>query len=103
RLVSDWSSDVCSSDLGTPFIFNGAATIKQQAAYLQDEIMAGPVSLKVGVRFDHYDGLTTASMVQPRVGASSSVPGTNTILRASFGRSLETPYNENLLLSSGYR
>jgi hypothetical protein len=30
------------------------------------------------------------------------VPGTNTVLRASFGRSLETPYNENLLLSSGY-
>ena len=29
------------------------------------------------------------------------MPGSNTVLRASYGRTLETPYNENLLLSSG--
>jgi Carboxypeptidase regulatory-like domain len=87
---------------GSPFVFNGTATIKEQAAYIQDDIKAGRFSLKLGVRFDNYDGLATASMVEPRLGASYSVPGTNTILRASFGRSLETPYNENLLLSSGY-
>ena len=87
---------------GTPFVFNGAATIKEQAAYVQDDIKAGRFSLKLGLRFDNYDGLTTASMLQPRLGASYAVPGTNTVLRGSFGRSLETPYNENLLLSSGY-
>jgi hypothetical protein len=87
---------------GTPFVFNGAATIKSQAAYVQDDIKAGAFSLKLGLRFDRYDGLTMASMVQPRLGASYAVPTTNTILRGSFGRSLETPYNENLLLSSGY-
>ena len=52
------------------------------------------------MRFDHYDGLTSASLVQPRLGVSYAVPGSNTVLRASFGRTLETPYNENLLLSS---
>ncbi len=31
-----------------------------------------------------------------------AVPGTGTVLRASYGRTLETPYNENLLLSAGY-
>jgi hypothetical protein len=87
---------------GTPFVFNGAATIKEQAVYIQDDIKAGDFSFKVGLRFDHYDGLSSASMVQPRLGASYAIPGTNTILRASFGRTLETPYNENLLLSSGY-
>jgi hypothetical protein len=87
---------------GTPFVFKGAATIKEQAAYVQDDIKAGNFSLKVGLRFEHYDGLSAASMVQPRLGASYAVPGTNTVLRASFGRTLETPYNENLLLSSGY-
>jgi hypothetical protein len=40
-------------------------------------------------------------MVQPRLGASHAVRTINTILRASFGRSLETPDNEDLLLSSG--
>jgi hypothetical protein len=87
---------------GSRFVFNGAATIKTQAAYVQDDIKAGDFSLKLGLRLDHYDGLTTASMVQPRVGVSYAVPGSNTVLRASFGRSLETPYNENLLLSSGF-
>jgi hypothetical protein len=33
---------------------------------------------------------------------SYAVPRSGTILRASYGRTLETPYNENLLLSSGF-
>jgi len=32
---------------------------------------------------------------------SYAVPVSNTVLRASYGRTMETPYNENLLLSSG--
>ena len=35
------------------------------------------------------------------LGVSYAVPASNTVLRASYGRTLETPYNENLLLSSG--
>ena len=53
------------------------------------------------MRLDHYDGLTTKTLVQPRLGVSYAFPGSNTVLRASYGRTLETPYNENLLLSSG--
>jgi hypothetical protein len=55
----------------------------------------------VGVRVDHYDGLSTATLVQPRLGVSFAVPGSGTVVRASYGRTQETPYNENLLLSSG--
>ena len=50
---------------------------------------------------DHYDGLTSTTLVQPRLGVSYAVPGSGTVLRASYGRTMETPYNENLLLSSG--
>src|SRR5581483_8727240 len=88
---------------GQPFTFSGAATIKQQAAYVQDEIKAGAATFKLGLRVDHYDGLSTATNVQPRLGVSYAIPGgSNTILRASWGRTMETPYNENLLLSSGF-
>jgi len=88
---------------GKPFTFSsGNVTIKQQAAYVQDEIKVADATFKLGVRVDHYDGLTTATNVQPRLGVSYAVPGSNTILRASWGRTMETPYNENLLLSSGY-
>jgi len=86
---------------GTPFAYDQAATIKEQAAYVQDDIKAGDATFKVGLRLDHYDGLTTATLLQPRVGVSYAVPGSNTVLRASYGRTMETPYNENLLLSSG--
>jgi hypothetical protein len=100
----NFSPDQLPFDLtrqGSLFAYSQAATIKQQAAYIQDDIKAGNASFKVGVRLDHYDGLTTATLLQPRAGMSYAVPGSNTVLRASYGRTMETPYNENLLLSSG--
>jgi hypothetical protein len=87
---------------GSPFVYNASFTVKQQAAYIQDDIKAGDATFKLGVRLDHYDGLTTATLVEPRLGVSYAVPGAGTVVRASFGRTLETPYNENLLLSAGY-
>jgi hypothetical protein len=86
---------------GSPFVYHQAATIKQQALYVQDEAKFRDVTIKAGVRFDHYDGLTTATLLQPRLGISYNLARTGTILRASYGRTMETPYNENLLLSSG--
>jgi len=100
----DFNPDFLPFDLtrrGQPFAYDQTATIKQQAAYIQDDIKAGNATFKIGVRLDHYDGLTTATLLQPRLGVSYAVPASNTVLRASYGRTLETPYNENLLLSSG--
>ena len=85
---------------GGLFQFNGDATINQQAFYAQDDLRVGQFSFKLGVRFDHYDGLTSKSLVEPRLGVSYATPHSNTILRASYGRTLETPYNENLVLAS---
>jgi hypothetical protein len=85
---------------GTPFHFVDDGTIKEQAFYIQDDIKAGNASFMAGVRVDHYDGLVTKSLFQPRLGAAFTIPGSGTVLRASYGRTLETPYNENLLLAS---
>ncbi len=86
---------------GTPFVYAQTGTSKQQAAYVQDDIRAGNVTIKVGLRLDHYDGLTTSTLLQPRVGVSYAIPASKSVIRASYGRTMETPYNENLLLSSG--
>jgi hypothetical protein len=86
---------------GSRLVYNQTGTIKEQAAYIQDEIRAGNATFKAGLRFDRYDGLSTATLVEPRLGVSYAVPKAGTVLRASYGRTLETPYNENLLLSSG--
>ena len=86
---------------GKPLVYNQSATIKEQAVFIQDDIKAGDASLKLGLRVDHYDGLVAKMLVQPRLGVSYAVPGAGTVLRASYGRTMETPYNENLLLAAG--
>jgi hypothetical protein len=85
---------------GSEFGFHGHTNIKQQAAYAQDSITLGNATVMAGVRFDNYDGITHGSMLQPRLGVSYNVKRTNTVLRASYTRNFETPYNENLILSS---
>ena len=85
---------------GHYFVFNGHSDIKQEAVYAQDNLSLGNVTASLGVRFDNYDGITRGRLWQPRLGISYHVKPTSTILRASFTRSLETPYNENLVLSS---
>ena len=87
---------------GSPLAYDQSFTIKQQAAYVEDDIKAGNATLNLGLRLDHYDGLTSATLLQPRLGVSYAVTGIGTVLRASYGRTMETPYNENLLLSAGY-
>jgi carboxypeptidase family protein/TonB-dependent receptor-like protein len=85
---------------GKPFLFHGHTDIKQEAFYAQDSLTLGNATVLLGVRFDNYNGITKARLVQPRLGVSYLVKRTNTILRGSYTRSLETPYNENLILSS---
>jgi carboxypeptidase family protein len=100
----DFNPDFLPYDLtrqGSPLAYAQAGTIKAQGFYVQDDIKAGNANFKLGVRIDHYDGLSAATLVQPRLGVSFAVPASGTVLRASYGRTQETPYNENLLLSSG--
>lgn len=85
---------------GRPFVFNGHADIKQEAVYAQDNLTLGNATASIGVRFDNYDGITKGKLFQPRLGISYHLKRTSTILRASFTRNFETPYNENLVLSS---
>jgi Carboxypeptidase regulatory-like domain len=80
--------------------FNGSTTVKEESAYVQDSMKFSRATINLGLRADHYDGLATASQLEPRVGVTYQVGGTGTVLRSSYGRFLETPYNENLILSS---
>jgi hypothetical protein len=101
----NFNQDLAPFDLtngGSPLAYDQSFTIKQQAAYVQDAIQAGNATLNLGLRLDHYDGLTAETLFQPRLGVSYAVTRSGTVLRASYGRTMETPYNENLLLSAGY-
>jgi hypothetical protein len=85
---------------GSPFNFHGTADIVQQAVYAQDQLTIKNLTLNLGARFDHYDGISTDKLFEPRAGISYLVKPTQTVLRFGFARTMETPYNENLVLSS---
>lgn len=85
---------------GGLFNFFGHTDVKLLSLYAQDQITKGPWSLNIGVRGDFYNGPTTHKEAEPRVGLAYNIKRSNTILRLSYARALETPFNENLIISS---
>jgi hypothetical protein len=80
--------------------FSGAANIDQFAWYAQDSITLGDLTLNAGLRYDWYDGLTRDTGLQPRAGLAYHIKPSGTVLRIGYSHTFETPYNENLILSS---
>lgn len=85
---------------GTFFLFHGQNNVTQEAFYATDQITLGQLQVSIGLRLDHYAGLVTQTSPQPRLALSYLVKRTGTVLRAAYSRTMETPFNENLLLSS---
>ena len=85
---------------GSLYSFLGRTDVKELALYIEDQIKAGNWNFNLGLREDLYNGLTQANQTEPRVGIAYNVKPTSTVLRVSYARTLETPFNENLVLSS---
>ena len=85
---------------GALYHYRGHTDIKEIAFYAQDAITAGPWAFNLGLRGDFYNGLQTATkQPEPRVGIAYNVKKTSTVMRISYARTLESPFNENLVLS----
>jgi hypothetical protein len=94
-------TDLMAHDLttgGTPFLFHGHTDIKELALYAQDTITKGPFSFNVGLREDVYRGISKATQAEPRIGIAYKTP-TNTVLKVSYARTQESPFNENLIIA----
>jgi hypothetical protein len=85
---------------GSDYYWFGHTDVKELALYIEDQIKAGNWNMNLGLRGDIYNGLTSASQAEPRLGVAYNVKPTNTVLGVSYARTLETPFNENLVLSS---
>jgi hypothetical protein len=85
---------------GSLFDFVGHADIKELSLFIEDNINWKNWSFNLGIRGDVYNGITSAQQAEPRVGIAYNIKRTNTVLRVSYARTLETPFNENLILSS---
>jgi hypothetical protein len=94
------SADGCAVGASTLFGFRGHTDVKELALYARDIVSLGNWSLNLGLRGDFYNGLVAHKEAEPRLGVAYNIKKTNTVLRVSYARVLETPFNENLVLSS---
>ncbi|MEA2263148.1 MAG: hypothetical protein QOJ51_5973 [Acidobacteriaceae bacterium] len=86
---------------GTLYRFDKSADVSESALYAQDDIKLGNWLLNPGLRYDMYNGLSRGRQVEPRFGLSWRTPWSHTtLLRGSYARLYETPYNENLIFAN---
>jgi hypothetical protein len=85
---------------GTSYDYFGRTDIKELGLYIEDQIKARNWLFNLGMRGDLYNGLAITRQAEPRVGVAYDVKRTSSVLAVSYARTLETPFNENLVLSS---
>ncbi len=100
RTVPLPGSDGCPTSTSGLYPFHGHSDIKEIALFIQDNIRKNNWTFNLGIRGDLYNGITTFREAEPRLGVSYNIKRTNTVLRFSYARALETPFNENLVLAS---
>lgn len=93
-------SDGCPHPTSGLYNFRGRADVKELGLYVEDIIKKNDWTFNLGLRGDVYRGISAGNQAEPRLGASYNFRKTNTVLRASYARTLETPFNENLVISS---
>jgi hypothetical protein len=93
-------SDGCPNTTSGLYPYDVHTDIKELALFVQDTITKNNWVFNLGLRGDLYNGISIARQAEPRVGAAYNVKKTNTVLRASYARTMETPFNENLILAS---
>jgi len=99
-------TDLYPFDLSHPhagvglFPFRGHTDVKEIALYVQDTITVRNWAFNLGIRGDWYRAIVHDWQPEPRVGIAYNVKKTSTVLRVSYSRVLETPFNENLILAS---
>jgi len=90
----------CPASHSALYTFNGTGDIRETALFYQDTITLKNWSFNLGLRLDTYNGISQSAMLEPRLGLAYNVKATNTVIRASYARTMETPFNENLVLAS---
>ena len=94
-------SSGCQSPHSTLFSFIGHTDVKELAMYVQDTITKRNWTFNLGIRGDFYNGLYRRHARRSRVWEFPTTSRRRTRFSAlSYARTLETPFNENLVLSS---
>jgi hypothetical protein len=92
-----------SADLtlgGSPFLFHGHTDVKETSLYVQDTITKRNWSFNLGIRGDLYNGFVSDRQPEPRLGVSYNIKPSSRVLRLSYARTMETPFNENIVIAN---
>ncbi|HXP80160.1 MAG TPA: TonB-dependent receptor [Verrucomicrobiae bacterium] len=85
---------------GNLYHFHGHTDIKEVGLFAQDTLTKGSWSFNLGIRGDIYRGISHSTQAEPRVGIAYNIKPTNTVLKVSYARTMESPFNENLVIAS---
>jgi hypothetical protein len=80
--------------------FNQSRPDLEQSAFVEDTIHLRQWNISAGLRWDHYQLLLNENAFSPRISIGRSFPYINAVLHASYDRVFQTPFNENILISS---
>ena len=96
------ASDGCPAGQTTSglYSFNGHTDVKEAALFAEDAVTVKNWTFNLGLRVDIYNGIASAKQAEPRLGIAYNIKRTNTVLRISYARTMETPFNENLIIAS---
>ncbi|MGD1069161.1 MAG: TonB-dependent receptor [Bryobacteraceae bacterium] len=94
------ASDGCPFNTSRNYNYYGHADIKEFAFYVMDTINVHNWTFNLGARLDTYNGLASAAQAEPRLGIAYNIKPTSTVLRVSYARTMESPFNENLVIAS---
>ncbi len=100
RTASLPASDGCSATTSGLYPYDVHSDIKEIALYAQDAITYKNWNFNVGLRGDLYHGISIFSQAEPRLGIAYNVKKTGTVMKISYAHTMETPFNENLILAS---
>jgi len=100
RTASLPASDNCPNTTSGYYGYNVHSDIKELALFAQDSITYKNWNFNLGLRGDLYNGISIARAAEPRLGGAYNIKKTNTVIRVSYARTMETPFNENLILAS---
>ena len=102
EVFSDTITDFTQFDDGTPpnFQFNSRKWDLEQSAFVQDQINLGKWNIGAGLRYDHYQLRVNRTAFSPRLGVSRYFKNAGLVVHVSYDRVFQTPFFENILLSS---
>ena len=72
----------------------------EQSGFVQDRMRLGNWTVSAGLRWDHYQLLVNKNDVSPRLSVARFFPKHSLVAHASYDRVFQTPFFENILLSS---